>query len=294
MAVRCPLVRSGFSDLAVEPEADVGDECLAPILLDLRLMLALLRQCLEWRCRALRAGVLRHGAGSKMWRWQNRDECRNWGMAKQTSTAVPRWKKAVPDLGAQRELRLDALYRVAAAAFRRNGYHGTSLVDIARELGVSKPTLYHYIANKQDLLFQCHLVAADQAIAAICDDPALSGLEKVRRTIANYIVAIIGEESASVVILEEKSLGPEQLDVVIARRDIFDGRIQGLIEEGLADGTIAPCDAKLALFSALGAANWVTKWYRPTGPLSVAQIAEGVADLVCSGLRAPVATQACA
>lgn len=227
-----------------------------------------------------------------MSRWQNRGECRNWGMAKQTSTAVPRWKKAVPDLGAQRELRLDALYRVAAAAFRRNGYHGTSLVDIARELGVSKPTLYHYIANKQDLLFQCHLVAADQAIAAICDDPALSGLEKVRRTIANYIVAIIGEESASVVILEEKSLGPEQLDVVIARRDIFDGRIQGLIEEGLADGTIAPCDAKLALFSALGAANWVTKWYRPTGPLSVAQIAEGVADLVCSGLRAPVATQA--
>ena len=89
----------------------------------------------------------------------------NWGMAKQTSPAVPRWKKAVPDLGAQRELRLDALYRVAAAAFRRNGYHGTSLVDIARELGVSKPTLYYYVANKQDLLFQCHLVAADQAIA---------------------------------------------------------------------------------------------------------------------------------
>lgn len=207
-------------------------------------------------------------------------------MAKQTSPAVPRWKKAVPDLGAQRELRIDALYRVAAAAFRRNGYHGTSLVDIARELGVSKPTLYHYVANKQDLLFQCHLVAADQAIAAICDDPALTGLEKVRRTIANYIVAIIGEESASVVILEEKSLSVEQLDTVIARRDIFDGRIQGLIEGGLADGSIAPCDAKLALFSVLGAANWVTKWYRPTGPLSVSEIAEGVAGLVCSGLRA--------
>ncbi|WP_353185387.1 TetR/AcrR family transcriptional regulator [Bosea sp. (in: a-proteobacteria)] len=208
-------------------------------------------------------------------------------MAKQRPPSVPRWKKAVPDLGAQRELRLDALYRVAAAAFRRNGYHGTSLVDIAQELGVSKPTLYHYVANKQDLLFQCHLVAAEQAIAAICDDPALSGLERVRRTIANYIEAIIGEESASVVILEEKSLGPEQLETVIAQRDIFDGRIQSLIEAGLADGSIAPCDAKLALFSALGAANWVTKWYRPNGPLGVGEIAEGVSELVCSGLRAP-------
>jgi AcrR family transcriptional regulator len=204
-------------------------------------------------------------------------------MTEHTPKSAGRWKRAVPDHEAQRELRLDALYRVAAAAFRRNGYHGTSLVDIADELGVSKPALYYYIRNKQDLLFQCHLVAADQAIAAICDDPNLSGLERLRCSIANYVEAIIGDQSASVVILEEKSLSPSQLASVIEKRDIFERRIRAIIDAGLADGSIKPCNAKLAVFTALGASNWVTKWYRPDGPWSVRQIAEGVANLLCAG-----------
>ncbi len=197
--------------------------------------------------------------------------------------SAERWKKAVPDQDAQRELRLDALYRVAAAAFRRNGYHGTSLVQIADELGVSKPALYYYIRNKQDLLFQCHLVAAEQAIAAICNDPTLSGLERLRRSIANYIEAIIGDQSASVVILEEKSLSPSQLAFVIEKRDIFENQIRAIIDAGLADGSIKPCNAKLAVFTALGASNWVTKWYKPDGPWTVRETADGVANLLCSG-----------
>jgi AcrR family transcriptional regulator len=207
-------------------------------------------------------------------------------MTEVTAKKKARWNKAVPDPEAQRELRRDALYRVASAAFRRNGYHGTSLVDIAEELGVSKPGLYYYIKNKQDLLYQCHLVAADQALAALCEDTELSGLERFKRSIANYIVAIIGDESASVVILEEKSLSPVQLERVIRQRDQFDLRLRAIIEAGHKDGSIVSCNPKLAVFTALGAANWVTKWYRPDGPWTVSEIADSVADLVCGGLAA--------
>jgi TetR/AcrR family transcriptional regulator len=204
-------------------------------------------------------------------------------MKENTPKSAGRWKKAVLDHDAQRELRLDALYRVAAAAFRRNGYHGTSLIEIADELNVSKPALYYYIRNKQDLLFQCHLVAADQAIAAICEDPDLTGLDRLRRSIANYIEAIIGEQSASVVILEEKSLSPAQLALVIEKRDVFESRLRAIIESGLADGSIKPCNPKLAVFTVLGASNWVTKWHRPNGPLTVREIANEIASLLCSG-----------
>jgi len=205
-----------------------------------------------------------------------------------TAKKQARWKKVVPDQSAQRELRLDALYRVASAAFRQNGYHGTSLVDIAAELGVSKPSLYYYVKNKQDLLYQCHLVAADQALAALCEDPALSGFERFKRSIANYIEAIIGDESASVVILEEKSLNPAQLENVIKQRDQFDRRLRAIVEAGHHDGSIVTCNPKMAVFTALGAANWVTKWYRPTGAWSVEEIAQTVADLVCGGLAGTV------
>lgn len=200
---------------------------------------------------------------------------------------MAKFKGTAFDQDAIRDLKTDALYRVAAAAFRRNGYHGTSLIDIAGELGVSKPTLYYYVRNKQDLLYQCHLAAAEQAIASVRDDATLPGLECLRRTLANYIASIICPESFSVVILEERSLTAEQLAAVIGRRDVFDARIRALIDRGLGDGSIRRCEPKLALFTVLGAANWVTKWHRPEGAWSVSTIAEGVADLLCGGLGSP-------
>jgi TetR/AcrR family transcriptional regulator len=204
---------------------------------------------------------------------------------------MSRWNERVPTQDTQREIKTETLNRVAAAAFRRNGYHGTSLVDIATELGVSKATLYYYVRNKQDLFYQCHLAAAEQAIESVCDDDGLTGLERLKATLIGYIKAIICPESLSVVILEERSLTEKQLRAVIARRDVFDKRVRGLIEQGLRDGSMRACDAKLASFTVLGAANWVTKWHRPTGEWTVENIATGVANLLCGGLAAQRSTE---
>lgn len=195
-----------------------------------------------------------------------------------------KWKKAVPNAQQQRELKRDILYREAASAFRRNGYHGTSLIDVADQLGVSKATLYNYAANKQDLFFQCHLAAAQQAIDSVCNDPGLSGLERLRRSIVSYVSSIIGPDSLSVVILEERSLSEDQLDEVISKRDEFERGLRNVVAAGIADGTIVRCDPKFSVFCITGAANWVTKWYRPDGPWTIDEIARATADLLTSGL----------
>ncbi len=197
---------------------------------------------------------------------------------------MTKWKKAVPNAQQQRELKRDILYREAASAFRRNGYHGTSLTDVADQLGVSKATLYNYAANKQDLFFQCHLAAAQQAIDSVCNEPKLSGLERLRRSIIYYVSSIIGPDSLSVVILEERSLNEDELRQVIGKRDEFERGLRNVVTAGIADGTIAPCDPKFAVFCITGTANWVTKWYRPDGTWTVDEIARGAADLLTSGL----------
>ncbi|PWC65465.1 TetR/AcrR family transcriptional regulator [Azospirillum sp. TSH58] len=199
---------------------------------------------------------------------------------------MARWNKSVLNPEQQRNLKLEVLYQVSAAAFRRNGYHGTSLVDIAETLGVSKATLYYYVKNKQDLLFQCHLAAADQALATICTDSSLNGLEQLRLSLVAYIISIIGDDSFSVVILEERSLSDDQLRVVIEKRDAFERRLQDVVRTGVTDGSILRCDPKFAVFSVLGAANWVTKWYRPGGAWTIGEIAEASASLLCRGLAA--------
>ncbi|MER1966745.1 TetR/AcrR family transcriptional regulator [Castellaniella sp. GW247-6E4] len=183
-----------------------------------------------------------------------------------------------------RDLKLDAIFREAALAFRWNGYHGTSLDDIARQLGVAKATLYYYFSNKQELFFHCHIAAADQAIASVSTDAGADGLERFRLSMQRYTASIIGSESYSVVILEERSLSEEQLQKVIGKRDEFERRLQEIIVAGQKDGSIIPCSPKFAVFAALGATNWITKWYRPGGSWSVEDIAEAMALFIVRGL----------
>jgi len=197
---------------------------------------------------------------------------------------VGRWKNAVANPAEQRELRQDALYREAARAFRANGYHATSLENIAGALGISKPTLYHYVKTKGDLLFQVHMAASAQALASLCSEPGLSGLERLRRTVHDYTCSMVGEDSYSVVILEEKSLRPDQLAIVVRERDKFEAGLRGMIEEGMRDGSIVAGEARFMVFTVLGAMNWVTKWYRRGRGWTIDEIGEGVAAFVCRAL----------
>lgn len=184
----------------------------------------------------------------------------------------------------QRELRQDVLYREAARAFRENGYHATSLENIARALGISKPTLYHYVKTKGDLLFQIHMAASAQALASLCRESGLSGLERLRRTVRDYTCSTVGEDSYSVVILEEKSLRPDQLTIVVRERDKFEAGLLGMVEDGMRDGSIVPGNPRFVVFNVLGTMNWVTKWYRRGRAWTIDQIGEGVATFVCRAL----------
>ncbi len=49
----------------------------------------------------------------------------------------------------------------AAAAFRRRGYHGASVEEIARDLRMTKGSLYYYFKNKQEILYFCHDYSLD-------------------------------------------------------------------------------------------------------------------------------------
>lgn len=184
----------------------------------------------------------------------------------------------------QRELRQDVLYREAARAFRENGYHATSLENIARALGLSKPTLYHYVKTKGDLLFRIHMAASAQALASLCREPGLRGLERLRRTVRDYTCSTVGDDSYSVVILEEKSLRPDQLAIVVRERDKFEAGLRGMIEDGMRDGSIVAGEPRFVVFNVLGTMNWVTKWYRRGGAWTIAEIGEGVAAFVCRAL----------
>jgi hypothetical protein len=64
----------------------------------------------------------------------------------------------------------------------------------------------------------------------------------------------------------------------------IDMTIREYVEEGIRDGSVAPCNAKLASFALAGAVNWIGTWYRPEGELKAEEIATQFADLLTQGL----------
>jgi len=192
------------------------------------------------------------------------------------------WKNAVPAASRQRDIKREVLLREAAAAFNRSGYHGTSLTDIARKLGVTKAALYTYVPSKEELLYYCHdsaMQMADDCLAQAKSEGG-SGLQQLGQTLRRYLNLMLSEDGGYVVLLEENAMKPAHMRAIVKRRDAFERGLRELVEHGIDDGSIVPCNAKLAVFAALGALNWVCKWYVPEGEWSGPQVSAALTEML--------------
>ncbi len=192
------------------------------------------------------------------------------------------WKNVVPAASAQYDRKREVLLREAAASFNRRGYHGTSLAEIARKLGVTKAALYTYVPSKEELLYYCHDSAMDTALESLRSARAegANGLHKLTMTLRRYLELMLGEEGGYVVLLEENAMKPVHMRAILKRRDQFEQGLRELVVEGIADGSIVPCNPKLAIFMVMGALNWGRKWYRPNGSWSGPQIAAALTQML--------------
>lgn len=202
--------------------------------------------------------------------------------------AVAVWGNALPSQQESNELKRNSIISAAAQCFNRSGFHGTSMDDIAARLGVTKPALYRYVKNKHDLLFAAFNIAMDSSFANldIGERTGTTGLEKLRITLRGYLQDLIGTLGHPVVLLEDGALLPEQQRLLIRRRDQAEKRFRALVSEGIADGSIVPCNPKLAVFALFGAVNWVPKWYRADGEWSAAELSHSLVDLITRGIAA--------
>jgi AcrR family transcriptional regulator len=180
------------------------------------------------------------------------------------------------------------ILKAAATAFRRLGYHGATVEQIAAALRMKKGNLYYYFRNKEDLLFACHQYSLDRLLPLL-DEAQQSDAppdEKLRRLIVAFVHTILDELHGTALFLDLEALTPSHFETIVARRDLFDRGIRQVLDEGIRAGVFGPCDAKLLSFAILGAVNWIPRWYSPDGPASSQEIAERFADYLIAGLRA--------
>ena len=185
-----------------------------------------------------------------------------------------------------RQRRVEIL-KSAAAAFRRRGYHGASMGEIAQALRMTKGSLYYYFENKEEILFFCHDYSLDILLETLerIERAGGSPPEKLRGLIESFVHHILDDLRGTAMTLDFHALSPALLRRVIAKRDRFDRGIRRLLQEGMDGRAFAPGDPKLLTFAILGAVNWIPRWFDPTGPASSEEIGKVFAEYLVRGLE---------
>lgn len=180
------------------------------------------------------------------------------------------------------------LLNKAAQLFFDHGYANTRMQDIADAIGISRPALYHYFKNK------------DEVLIALTEGEALSHVRLLEDLIRDSNLSARQRLSAAIrANLENKLEGgarfrfadriqselPAQLVASFAksRRRVFSLYVE-IIQQGIETGEFREVDAKIIAFSVLGMVNWTAWWYSPSGRKSASEIADDMTELVVRGI----------
>ncbi|MBL4870846.1 MAG: TetR family transcriptional regulator [Robiginitomaculum sp.] len=179
-----------------------------------------------------------------------------------------------------------AVIFAAGGAFRRRGYHNTSMVEIAKSLGLSKAALYYYVKSKVEILYECHVIvygAMDVCVKSV-KGQGDSGLEKLKLLYGEFASLLTRDGLA--LLADVDSLKGDFQAEVSARRGKIERAVTRLVKMGMADGSIKKADPKVTVFFLMGALNWMNVWYEADGRMSGEVIAAHFVDQMSAGIRA--------
>ena len=196
-----------------------------------------------------------------------------------------------------RDEKREAVLRTAVQLFLEQGYHRATLNEVAERLNITKPALYNYFRGKDEILFECWALGqerVDEFIAEINAGDG-TGLAKLRKLVRAYAEVMATDFGASLVRFDPRDLTDKNSRIVRAAKKSIDRTFRNYIAEGIADGSIKPCDPKLSAFAIAGSLNWIGHWFQRGGALSAEAIADDFAVRLTEGLAAkPTRTRAAA
>jgi len=190
------------------------------------------------------------------------------------------------DRAAQHQSKRLALLQAAAQMFNERGYATASLETVATNLHISKAAVYYYFKSKQEILFECYQMSFDVWDAALeaAHLEGRTGRDKLEIYMRRYFEAGIDSLQPLIVIREWEALDPEARGKIGARRRLLRDQVRDIVAEGVADGTLAQCDPRIAVTIINAAISWLLRTYRSDGKLPRDKFISEVMGLLLNGI----------
>jgi AcrR family transcriptional regulator len=184
----------------------------------------------------------------------------------------------------------------AVKLFYERGFTGTTLDDIAAELGVTKPFIYTHFRSKTDLLAAICTPTIELSLDAVTNASKGAGspTERLYHAIVDFTQVVLSRQAnIAIYFREEKNLSTDALAEINTLRKKFDRVLSKLLAEGVAAGEFDIKDVSLAALAIGGMISWAYTWHRPEGRLALDDMCERMADLALQmvGARSRVAAK---
>jgi AcrR family transcriptional regulator len=184
----------------------------------------------------------------------------------------------------------------AVKLFYERGFTGTTLDDIAAELGVTKPFIYTHFRSKTDLLAALCMPTIELSLEAVSRAAKGTGspTERLYCAVVDFTQVVLSRQAnIAIYFREEKNLSPDALAEINTLRKKFDRVLSKLLAEGAAAGEFDVKDVSLAALAIGGMISWAYTWHRPEGRLALDEMCERMADLALQmvGARSRVAAK---
>ena len=184
----------------------------------------------------------------------------------------------------KRQLILDE----AAKLFKQKGFGGTSMRDLASEVGIEAASMYNHIKSKDEILELICFRVSGIYISQLAEIEATQAAygDKIKALIRLHIRLMIEDGAAvSVANHDWKYLREPALTEFKQARKQYEKGFAALIEQGIAAGEFQPVNVSVALFTILSAVRWVELWYRPGRELSAEELEAHIITMLLTGLE---------
>lgn len=176
-----------------------------------------------------------------------------------------------------------AFIAAATTLFAEKGFNGTSIGDLANELGLTTASLYYHVSGKQELLLRVLEDGMSNFLNRLEElaELDLQPREKIRLAVENHLHFVLTHKQEVAVFLRERRFLESPLrETYDARVNRYDHLFTEVIREGMATGTVPAGDPTLLRLAILGMINWIVEWYEPGGRLSIDEIKTQMTELI--------------
>ncbi len=182
----------------------------------------------------------------------------------------------------------EVIINKAARLFREKGFAGTTMRDLAEDVGVEAASLYNHIQSKAEILQDICFRVANIFIEHLekIEGNKQHSIDKIKSILRFHIQHIVNNyEDVYVADREWRHLSEPYLSNYKVQRKSYRQRLAAIIEEGIRKKEIKAIDAPTAVLIMLHAISGIESWHRSKQKISAEQLEKNMIIILVEGLK---------